>query len=105
MRSTKFTFDFLLEDFEILNETWYFEIFFEDHEYTNLYEMIWSKEYDDCLFVMENYGVHDFITEGEDQLFGYDTYEIEPQNIATVMDGWRDFFIDRGYQCGLVIKK
>jgi len=109
MQSTTFTFEFYLDWFNLPNELWSFEIFFDEQDYDVLFDMsnlgpdlgdrfeyFWTK--------MEEYGVHDFSTEG-DQIFGFDTYEVELKNVPIVMKKWRDFFIGLGYECGPLVKK
>ena len=105
MRSTEFIFDFYLEDFNQSNETWAFEIIFNDQDYEVLFDLCEVDEYLDFWSEMEIYGVHDFSTEGDDQLFGYNTYEVKPKNISSVMDRWRNYFIGLGYECGSLVKK
>jgi len=106
MLKTKFTFDFYLEDFNQDNQRYSFIINYSDNDYDLLYDMSQHDEYLDFLSDIEgDYGVHDFVTTGDDQLFGYDTYEVEPKRINSVMNKWREFFINKGYNCDPIFQE
>lgn len=52
---------------------------------------------------MEMYGVHDVSAHPGD-LEGFTSYEIDPEDYEQVMDEWRTWFIEQGFECGDVYK-
>jgi hypothetical protein len=51
------------------------------------------------------YGIHDFNTESDDELFGFTSYEIEtPEAWKELMLIWRDILVLLGYKIGETIK-
>ncbi len=60
-----------------------------------------SSEFEwlDFLGNMERYGVHDFTATG-DELVGYHSYEIKLADQPSVVEQWRKFMADGGYQPG-----
>jgi hypothetical protein len=52
---------------------------------------------------MEGYGVHDFCTSGWAEIVGYHTYEIRLDKRDEVMNKWRDYIVNHGYECGPIL--
>lgn len=53
-----------------------------------------SDIYNDYVSDLESeYGVHDFVTEGDYELIGYCSYEIDPDKEQELMRKWRDVLI------------
>lgn len=52
---------------------------------------------------MEEYGVHDFGTNGYKEVVGFNSYEIRMKYRNEVMEKWRNFIIKNGYDCGTIL--
>ncbi|MDX1641847.1 MAG: hypothetical protein R3220_09120 [Balneolaceae bacterium] len=104
MAITKFTFDFDFFEFGQSNELWSFEIVANDIEALRSMIDEFEPEYEDQFYDMEEYGVHDFW--GDDEtLVGFSSYEINPDDKFTVLQKWREFFINHGCECGELIQE
>lgn len=57
----------------------------------------------DFLGDMEGYGVHDFSTTGYGEIVGYHTYEIRLDKRDEVMNKWREWISNHGYECGTIL--
>jgi hypothetical protein len=68
----------------------------------------WDLRYDTqhLLFMrdMEQYGVHDYGTTGDDEFVGYYTYEIDPADWDTVVEKWHSYMAEQGFTTGAVEK-
>ncbi len=107
MAKVFFTFTFDLSYFNgyedhTKDEFRWFELEGDDKILSN----IWGEEdeeYDDHFWKMEEYGVHDFGGAGgiTDPVYtmGYSSYEVEPVNMDDVINGWRNHFASRGFNC------
>lgn len=97
MLSTKFEFQFEFDDFT-MSEEWTFVIHYEDSQHDTLYDMSVEEFFLDFWGEMEAFGVHDFFGH-PGTMFGFGSYEIKQQDKTTVLEKWRQFFIDLGYTC------
>ena len=61
----------------------------------NWYEFLGNIEGD--------YGVHDFGATGHAEIVGYYTYEIRLDKRDELMNKWRDWIVQNGYDCGPVL--
>lgn len=62
-------------------------------------------DYFDILDELESeYGVHDFVTTGDEEIIGFCSYEVEPSKWLEVMQKWHDFFASEGYTLGPVVQ-
>jgi hypothetical protein len=48
------------------------------------------------------YGVHD-INFDDDNIWGWNSYEVEEEKIPELMNKWRVILIELGYDCGDVV--
>ena len=67
----------------------------EDHSEDNWYEFLGNTE--------GEYGVHDFSTTGWAEIVGYNTYEIRLDKRDELMNKWRDYIVNHGYECGPIL--
>ena len=61
----------------------------------NWYNFLGDTEYD--------YGVHDFCTSGHAEIVGYNTYEIRLDKRDALMNKWRNWIVQNGYECGPIL--
>lgn len=99
MLSTNFKFEFDFDD-RTMSEEWTFVIHYDNNQYDKLYNMSNEEFFLTFCGEMEYFGVHDLYS-GPDTMFGFGSYEVEQQNKMTVLDRWRQFFINLGYTCDI----
>ncbi len=46
------------------------------------------------------YGIHDWSTENRDEIIGYTSYEVQPEQINKLIEEWRILLVKAGYSIG-----
>lgn len=68
----------------------------EDYEYVieKIYQELENRQLE------SKYGVHDYFTNGEQELIGFNTYEVEQAKIDELMKIWREILVKVGFTLG-----
>lgn len=102
----RFVFGFTHEDYQSQDPDGIVKLFMftslDEARYETLVELCEGDEVLDFSDETEQYGVHDFVTIGQEELIGYTSYEVEPQNTDKVMELWHKFFADHGVEVAAI---
>lgn len=98
----RFVFEFSTLDEPVVLTTYSFE-FLDKQDDLRAWVAEQPDDYFNILADMEEYGVHDFVTTGDEEIIGFSSYEVGADKYEEVMQKWRDFFVAEGYNCGPVV--